>query len=212
MKTPGNPDRQPRPTRPLGSGPTVPARRIWLRGAARRLQGGLALAVLAGVSTAGLTGCGFRPVYGTAGGDETDAVAAEMQATRIAIIDDRQGQILHNLLLDRFNPRGRPGDPRHSLSVELQVGEAALGTQIDATTTRARLTVTASATLRSGERSESFRSVAVASFATSESDYATSAARDSALERSLRVIADDLRIQIATYFEKQRILERLGRR
>jgi LPS-assembly lipoprotein len=177
-------------------------RRNWIAFGARRFAGGM---LFAGALPA-LGACGFSPVYGTGSGGASESVAAEMQATRIGIIDDREGQILHNLLLDRFNPRGRPPQPRHTLQVELTVSQTELGTQIDATTTRSRLSVTASAALRSGEERQEFVSTAVASFSNSESDYAAAVARDNALQRSLRSIADDLRVQIATYFEKQRLL------
>lgn len=163
-----------------------------------------AIAVL-GLVFAG--GCGFSPVYGTLGSsDGSNYVQTELAATRIAIIEDREGQILHNLLLDRFHPNGRNPNGQHGLRVELIVDSVDLGTQIDATTTRSRLTVHASAVLSAYGKSEQFRASAVASFSTSESDYASLIAEQDAIERSLVVIADDLRLQIATFFEKQRRL------
>ena len=46
----------------------------------------------------------------------------------------------------------------------------------------------------------------MASFSLSESDYASEVASDEAIERAARIISDDLRLQIATFFEKQRRL------
>ncbi len=155
----------------------------------------------------GLAGCGFRPVYGTGGSDGGADVMADLAATRIASIEDRDGQILHNLLLDRFNPKGRPANPQHVLTVELSSSQADRGTQIDASVRRAELSVSVSASLSTGETSFSFSSRTVASFSISESDYAAEVARQDAMRRSLVVIADDLRLQAATYFEKQRLLK-----
>ncbi len=154
-----------------------------------------------------LAGCGFRPVYGTGGSDGGADAMEDLAATRITSIEDRDGQYLHNLLLDRFNPKGRPRTPRHVLTVLLSSSQADRGTQIDATVTRAELSVSASATLTTGEKSVAFRSRTVASYSVSQSDYAADVARQDAMRRSLVVIADDLRLQAATYFEKQRLLK-----
>ncbi|MEC7397360.1 MAG: hypothetical protein VX639_09450, partial [Pseudomonadota bacterium] len=45
-----------------------------------------------------LAGCGFRPLYG---GSENAAINSQLGAIRIATIEDRVGQKIHNLLLDR---------------------------------------------------------------------------------------------------------------
>lgn len=154
-----------------------------------------------------VTACGFSPVYGTRSGANGQSTSdSELAATSITIIEDREGQVLHNLLLDRFNPNGRPRAARNSFTVELSISSQDLGTQIDATTTRSRLTVQAVGILKANGQSVRFESRAVASFSTSESDYAALVARQDATDRSLQVIADDLRLQVITYFEKQRLL------
>ena len=171
----------------------IPRRAILLSGAA--------------VAITSLAGCGFQPVYGTSSHDTSRDTTLDLAATKIGIIKDREGQFLHNLLLDRFNPLGRPVKPLYVLSTELDVTSRDLGVQLDATTTRAEVQVFAYATLSAFEETFQFQSRAVASYSTSESDYAALVAERNAIERSLRVIADDLRLQIATFFEKRRLVQ-----
>lgn len=150
------------------------------------------------------SGCGFRPVYST--GSSGDA-EQDLAAIKIGIIEGRSGQILHNNLLDRFNPRGRPVKPLYTLATEIAVTATELGTQIDATTTRSQVTVFAHANLHAFGEVTPFNARAVASFSTAQSDYASKVAEEEAIERSMRVIADDLRLQIATFFEKRRLVQ-----
>lgn len=165
--------------------------------------------LLGGAVTAltALAGCGFRPVYGTASHDSSRDTSKDLAATKIGIIPDREGQILHNLLLDRFNPAGRPVKPLYTLSTELQISTRDLGVQLDATTTRSEVQIRASSVLHVNGEAHKFSARAVASYSTSESDYAALVAEQNAIERSLRVIADDLRLQVATFFEKRRLVQ-----
>lgn len=161
---------------------------------------------LGGVMLA-LSGCGFRPVYGTGGADNGVDAMEDLQATKINLIEDREGQVLHNLLLDRFNPKGQPTKSRHALDVTLEYTTVDRGTLIDATVTRAELTVKVDAILTAFDETKLFKSRAVSTYSVSTSDYAAEVAKKNALDRTLVVIADDLRIQIATFFEKQRLLK-----
>jgi len=166
----------------------------------------LCCAVSGAGAVLGLAGCGFRPVYGTGSADGGNNAADDLAATRIGIIEDRDGQILHNLLLDRFNPGGRPANPLHSLSTEVSISVTALGTQIDETTTRSQVTVVANSVLSAFGGSHAFKSQIVATYSSTESEYVSSVSEQDAIERAMVVIADDLRLQIATFFERQRLL------
>jgi LPS-assembly lipoprotein len=158
--------------------------------------------ILLGGAAAALAGCGFSPVYGTSG--SVSGVADDLAAVEIGYFQNREGQILRNLLLDRFNPRGVPGRADHSLSGEISISSSSLGTQIDATTTRFQVVVRVVGTLDAFGESSPVGSRGVASYSATESPYATEVARAAALERSLTVIADDIRLPAATFFETQR--------
>lgn len=168
-------------------------------------RGFLRAAALLGGSSALLSGCGFQPVYGDHSRAAKGDVATDLAAVKIGIISNREGQILHNFLLDRFNPKGIAAKSLYKLDVGVSVASAATGVQIDATTARAQLYVYAKAALEVGEHTYQFSSNVVSGYSTSDDDYASEVARRTAIERSMRIIADDLRLQIATFFEKQRV-------
>lgn len=162
------------------------------------IKGCLTTAVLAAAVLV-LAGCGFRPMHA----DSADTGAAT-QTARVEVlrIPDRNGQILRNFLIDRFVPGSGEAKTVYKLSSEVDAQEQNLGTQLDATTTRARLTVTARFKLTGGGAQKEFSSRVVASYSTSESDYATLVAEQSATERALREIADDIARQITLYLQQ----------
>ncbi|MCR9219450.1 MAG: LPS assembly lipoprotein LptE [Alphaproteobacteria bacterium] len=185
--------KSPRPAKRLDRGPTSPARRrLVLLGAA--------------ASLAALSACGFQPAYTpqrtAAGGVMTPM--ADLQAIEVVPIAERRGQILHNLLLDRLNPRGRPQQPLYRLTTGVAVSVQGLGVLADATSSRSRVVVTATSTLSGAGDPQVFEARAVSSFNTTESDYATLVAEDEAIERALRTIADQLMLEIAAFFRKAR--------
>jgi len=95
----------------------------------------------AGLAVMLLAGCGFRPMYGT----DASGVAISQQLNRIAvsIISNRDGQILRNLLIDRFYLAGEPDKPLYRLDLVLHRTLAGLNVQKDATATRQLLILSA---------------------------------------------------------------------
>ena len=87
-----------------------------------------------------LAGCGFRPLYG---GSENAAINSQLGTIQIETIEDRVGQKIHNVLLDRLNPHGRPESPLYTLSLTAQISKAELGLKFSEVATRAKLTVSA---------------------------------------------------------------------
>lgn len=155
--------------------------------------------------TIGLAACGFEPVYTRQSTDQgAMSPKADLYATEIALIADRRGQILHNLLLDRFNPNGRPRNPLYTLDTDVGVTVRNLGLQTDATTTRSEVKVRATATLTGVGEPQTFFAVATSSFNTTESDYGTLVAEDEAVERAMRTIAEQLTVQVSAFFRKAR--------
>ena len=168
-------------------------RRVVLRGGAVALLGLVAV------------GCGFQPVYvpqRTAAG--AMGPTADLYAIQVVPIADREGQILHNYLLDRLNPNGRPNQPLYQLSTIVQISVSNLGVLADATSSRSRVRVQATSTLTGAGDPHTFNAEAVSSFNSTESDYASVAAEDEAVERSLATIADKLTLQLAAFFRKAR--------
>jgi LPS-assembly lipoprotein len=92
----------------------------------------------------GLSGCGFRPLYGpvtAADGSDSDLVA-ELAAVRVGPVYERTGQLLRRNLQRRLED-SQPGTPaRYQLNVSYVPGIEVLGYRRDGTITRVRYTIT----------------------------------------------------------------------
>lgn len=154
-----------------------------------------AVIVFAAALAVGIPGCGFRPLHGHDAGGAPEQLAA----IRIALINDRVGQRLRNLLLDRLTPLGPPAQPGYLLSVDLRESLRNIAIRKDETATRANLTLTARFHLRRVGRSNSFRGTAVStnSYNILDSDFATLSAETDARGRALRDLAEEIRTRIA---------------
>jgi len=108
----------------------------------RRLAAG---AVTVALALLGPAGCGFRPLYGTPGGNATTA-EADLSQIRIDSIKDRLGQQLRNALVQRMSPRGEAADYKGTLRIELTESISDLGYRKDTFATIGNLTL--SATIR----------------------------------------------------------------
>lgn len=90
-----------------------------------------------------LGGCGFRPLNAPYGGTReaalpTGVTAADLAGVRVALIPERDGQLLRRALQRRFE-ESRPGTPAtHELRVALQLGLEPQGFRRDGTPTRVR--------------------------------------------------------------------------
>jgi len=148
----------------------------------------------------GLTGC-YEPLYTASAGDaSTSQTNAGLEDIKVAIIPNREGQILHNLLLDRLNPTGRSADPKYQLNTTLSQGTKQLGYTRRYEATRANLTLVAEFTLTeiaTGKVVYKGRSRAVGSYNINTSNYQTDASADDARRRASREVADDMKLRIA---------------
>lgn len=151
-----------------------------------------------------LAACAFRPVH-LPPDPESQAGSDRLANTLIRPIEGRVGQRLHNLLRDRLNPTGQPDRPAYLLEISLRKTIREQAIQSDATATRANLTLLANYSVRDA----STRSVLFSgsTFSTSGYNillnlYATKTAEDGALRRSLRVLADNLRLELSARFAK----------
>jgi LPS-assembly lipoprotein len=132
------------------------------------------------------------------------APSADLAATQIRPIAGRRGQILHNLMLDRLNPRGRPRQPLYQLTTGLDVNVQSLGARADATSSRQQVEVIATARLDGVGEPQTFRARATSSYNTTESDYGSLVAQEDAIKRALNLIADELTVKIAAFFRNAR--------
>lgn len=92
-----------------------------------------------------LTACGFTPLYGDSGAD--DSVQQRLGEVAVANIPDRTGQLLRQSLQDQLQIAGAPSQELYLLSVNYNIGVQGIGVQADTSTTRDRFTATATWTL-----------------------------------------------------------------
>ena len=159
--------------------------------------------VLLATCLIGLAGCGFRPLYG-----ETEFLGeASTHLARIEVesIPDRSGQIMRNYLLERLNAGGRPDRPLYRLEVTLSEVEQELGILKDDTATRANLRITAVMVLRPADASNELlrrQLLTITSFNILEDEFATISSERDARDRALRQLSEDVRTQLALYFQR----------
>ena len=97
----------------------------------------LALAALLG-------GCGFHPMYAQrTPTSPKQTVADRLALIKIGTIQDRQGQILRNALVERLTPKGEPSKPAYTLRVTLSKTEGGINFQKNATASSGETSVSA---------------------------------------------------------------------
>lgn len=142
-----------------------------------------------------LTACGFRPLYGDHSVSAVSTV--DLAAVQIDLIRDREGQMLRNELLDRFQPRGAALKPLYGLSIVLTQQRVGLAIRPDETGSRANLIILATYALRelaSGDVVFSGSTRAVTGYNVLSSDFATTSSETDAVRRAV----GDLTEQITT--------------
>lgn len=153
---------------------------------------------------AGLSGCVVRPLYGTAGnrpGAAEDGAPA-LASVGIQPIPGRRGQMLHNELRDLLNPRGQPISALYNLQVEMSENTRESGLRRTETATRGTLTMRADYRLfqrESGEALTSGRAQSIVGFNLVESGYANHVSAQSAQERAVRELAQEIRRRLALF-------------
>lgn len=158
----------------------------------------LIAALLAGL----VNGCGYRPLYGSDGGS---AVVEELSRIKVVTIDNRIGQQLHNLLLDRLNPEGRPDVEAYRLDVRATVTTSELGLRFTEIATRAQLTLQSTFSLvdlETGKILVSGHARSINSYNIPDSEYAKVVAEQDAAERAVREVSDEIKTRLSLYFRK----------
>jgi LPS-assembly lipoprotein len=163
----------------------------------------LAAALSLALASAGLSGCGFRPVYGS--GSAVGGASAQLAQVHIDTIPERNGQVLRNALIERMNVSGIPTRPAYHLVIGLQEEELDLGIRRDATVTRGQIKMTATYQLvdsKTGAIAERGTARSVSSYNVVESDFGTFVSRGDAQARALQDLSDDIALRLALHFNK----------
>ena len=153
-----------------------------------------------------LAGCGFHPLYGTAGAT-AGPPRAELATIDVAIIPDRPGQILRQALQQRLD-HGEALAKHYTLNVSFGVAGDAISIQRDTTATRVREVATATWSLKALDPG----AAVVASGTARALDgvniidqqyFAADLEGDTATRRITESVADQITQQLASFFSRR---------
>jgi len=144
-----------------------------------------------------VAGCGFQPLHGTRG------TSGGLPAVEVGPIEEREGQILRSLLIDRLGDTHGRAD--YLLDASLAVSSSSLGIRRDEVATRAQVYVTVTYVLsdRDGLVLDDGNVRKIANLNLSASEFASDTSKDAAARRALALAADELRIRIAAVLQKR---------
>lgn len=162
-------------------------------------QGAVLLALFSG-----LWGCGFEPIYGGREGRQRVEALANFTVLPIA---ERSGQVLRNYLIDSMGPTNSTGARKYQLQVRLNESPQVLALRRDEVISRGGYTASATFQVidRSGRSLYSGSAAYSTDFEISDSERATYVSRESARDRVMQSIAEDIKLQLA---EKLDVIER----
>jgi len=151
-----------------------------------------------------LSGCGFTPLYGDAGG--ATPLAAQLEQVQVENIPERQGQVLRDTLQDDMQRQGAPVTQLYALKVDYGVTEEGIGIQPDTSSTRVRYVALASWTLtpigQPGVAMASGQAISEDAENTVDNQYFAAELENGTIDQQL---ADELALQItdqvAVYFK-----------
>lgn len=142
-----------------------------------------------------LCSCGFKPLYQT--NEASLGQVAISNEIFIDVIADREGQILRNLLRNKISKAGQ--NAKYKLKVNLSINSTDVGINIDDVATRKILWLSASFELLDGEEVVSKgRTSNNVSYAINDNEFVTLTARNNEIEKSLHILADDIKLKISS--------------
>ena len=145
-----------------------------------------------------LSGCGLRPVYG---GGQSGSVAQGLRMITVGKIPGQVGWLTRNALVDRLGGEA-DGQGKYRLEVELDDNITGFGIRGDSATTRERRTLRARyrlVDLANGEVVLDATAGSDAGIDVVSSEYATVAAEQTAVERLVLVVSDQIVARLASF-------------
>jgi LPS-assembly lipoprotein len=146
------------------------------------------------------SGCGLKPLYGGGAGG---AVAGTLSHVEVAPIEGKSGWLMGNALRDRLAGNGTP---QYRLDVRLDDRIAGFGVRRDDSVTRERRTLRARfqlVNLTDGSVVIDDTAGSDAGIDVVQSEYATIAAENTALERLAGIVADQIVARVALYAQRR---------
>ncbi len=155
-----------------------------------------------------LPSCGFQPVYGPRQGMASPALAGLSQVN-VAVIPERSGQLLRQALQDRLERGGANGVRLYELVIgSMVINQTSLAYRQDSNPTRIRIIASAAWSLVSldAQRKVLSNGVARSTDGFNSLDlqfFYADLASEAAQRRLAEAVADQVALQLATYFNSQ---------
>lgn len=160
-------------------------------------------ALLAIASLIALGGCALQPLYG---GGRSGPVATSLGHVEVVEIEGKAGWLVRNALRDRLGAIQSAGASRYRLRVVLDDQITGFGVRRDSDVTRERRMLRARYQLTDAATGQTLLDATSGSDAGIDvvnSEYATIAAEDSALERLSETVADQIVTRLAMFARSQ---------
>lgn len=146
-----------------------------------------------------LAGCGYRPLYGTAG--DSRGVVQSLAAISIPEADSRLGQLIRNDLLSSMRPAGTASEDRYSLVMTPVQSRSPIIDRSLPNTTRGSVKVSVEFQLNEGSQTVySGKTFSQVSFDVVRQPFADNQAEINATERAAHEIGNDIKTRLAAYF------------
>ena len=153
------------------------------------------------------SGCGFEPLYGSKPtNSEKEEIIDNMSKISIAIIPDRDGQKLRNLLIDRLYQNGYPQSPNFILNVaSIAESMAELDITKSADATRGQLRLQTTMQLSDGSQKILLtRNIqTIATYNILGSEFATRVSADNARNNGIQDLARQIELNLSLYFKQK---------
>jgi LPS-assembly lipoprotein len=173
-----------------------------MRGSLQRRQ------ILALAAGATLSGCGFQPVYMPTASGSAGVAQRELAAIQVALIPDRPGQLLRQALQERLEMAGSGVARRYDLRVGFGISGEGIAIQSNDTATRIRAIGSANWTLVAQDPGRTTLTAgyakAVDAYNIFDTQYFAADLENDAVQRRLATaLAEQITLQLATYFRKR---------
>ena len=148
-----------------------------------------------------LSGCGFRPLYGTIGADPAaQQIFASIYVEPIA--QERIGYDLRNDLMDLLRATDRAAGTAYRLHVDVTETREGVALQNDATITRYDIAFTAKYELTDAKLKSVLKGTetTLESFDVAQSPYSSLTGQEDAEKRAAQDIAEHIRIDLGVHF------------
>ena len=148
-----------------------------------------------------ISGCGFRPLYGTSGPVGSPQVAQALATVSILPLPHRKGMKLRQVLSEQLQPQGATSNSAYYLEIGLTERIDELGIRKDATSSRANFVLVASFYLHEGGRRVFGEQVqSIVSYNILDDQFATVASQANAEDRAVRHVGEQIKTRLAVYF------------